>query len=115
MRRYEATIEEHVGPFHARFDWQITVEGQEPMRRVELLAHGKDTKLAASARASLIAVLDSAPNSTTIDLQTDLKVAGRIASLAQTVIRRKADQSVAAFAANLQALIESMEAATADA
>jgi carbon monoxide dehydrogenase subunit G len=115
MRLYEATVEERVGPFRAHFDWEITVQEQDPMRRVEVLARGKDSKLAATARVSLIALLESEPESTRIDLETDLQMTGKIVSLGQTVIRRKADQVVAEFAANLQALLGARETSVTDA
>jgi uncharacterized protein len=115
MREYEATVEERVGPFRAHFEWQITVQEREPMRRVELVARGKDSKLAATARVFLVALLRSDPESTKIELQTDLQMTGKIVSLGQTIIQRKADQVVAEFAANLQVLLGAKETSAADA
>jgi carbon monoxide dehydrogenase subunit G len=101
--RYEATIEERVGPFRAHFDWEITIEEQDPERQVRLAARGKDSKLGATARAEMLVRLDGNKGSgTRLDIGTELSIAGKVATLGQVVIKRKADQVVSEFARALR-------------
>jgi uncharacterized protein len=107
FNRYLATIEERIGPFRASFDWEIEVEQQDPGREIRLSARGQDNKLGATARAEMAVRLS--PNdggSTTLDIETDLLVTGKVATLGQVVIKRKADQVVKDFAEELQAQLE---------
>lgn len=110
LQRYEATIEERVGPFKARFRWDITVQQREPAQLVRVVAQGKDRTLGASARAELqVRLSPEAGDRTTLDIQTGLQIAGKIASLGQVVIKRKADQVVKEFAEGLRAQLEASE------
>jgi uncharacterized protein len=107
MSRYMATIEERVGPFKALFNWEITVEERDPMQAIRLSARGQDPKLGATARAGMTVRL--APNDrsgTAIDVDTELLITGKVATLGQVVIKRKADQVVRDFAEALRAQLE---------
>ena len=110
LERYEATIEERVGPFKARFEWEIRIVSRTPLQQVSLLAQGRDPKLGATARAEMSVRLDyRAEAGTVLDIQTDLLVTGKIAALGQAVIKRKADQVVRDFASGLGARLEASQ------
>ncbi len=111
QERYEATIQERVGPFQARFQWEISIESSTPLEQVRLLARGRDPKLGATARAELLVQIGSGgPGETAVDLQTDLLVTGKIATLGHAVIQRKADQVVRDFAGGLEARLKEAHA-----
>jgi uncharacterized protein len=108
FNRYMATIEERIGPFRARLDWDINVEERDPQRAIRLSANGRDAKLGATARAALAIRLEAANGGrTTVEIDTELTVTGKIATLGQTVIRRKSDDVVKQFTQNLQAQLDS--------
>jgi carbon monoxide dehydrogenase subunit G len=110
MQRYEATVEERVGPFKARFAWEISIESATPLRQVRLLARGKDPKLGATARAELSVLLaESEQAGTALDIETELLVTGKVATLGHAVIKRKADQVVRDFASGLEARLDGLQ------
>jgi carbon monoxide dehydrogenase subunit G len=103
LEHYEATIEERIGPFRARFDWDISVEERDPLRQIRVAARGKDSKLGATARAEMAVRLQEAGSaSTNVEIETELVLTGKIAALGQTVIKRKADQVMHDFAEHLR-------------
>jgi carbon monoxide dehydrogenase subunit G len=111
MRYYEATIEERVGPFRARFQWEISIESCTPPEQVRLLARGRDAKLGATARAEMsVQVRQSEQSDTVVEIETDLLVTGKVASLGHAVIQRKADQVVRDFAGGLEARLKEARA-----
>ena len=102
MLRYEALIEERVGPFQARFQWEISIESSTPPEQVRLLARGRDPKLGATARAEMsVHINGNQAGQTQIEIETDLLITGKVATLGHAVIQRKADQVVRDFAAGL--------------
>jgi len=111
-----ATVEERVGPFRASFDWLIEVQEQEPMKRIAILARGKDAKLAATARAQMSVTLEEiVGRGSRLDVDADLQVTGKIASLGQVVLKRKSDQVVSQFAEALRLRLDGAKAGAADA
>jgi len=116
FHRYEATVDERVGPFRASFDWLIEVQEQEPMKRIAILARGKDAKLAATARAQMSVTLEEiVGRGSRLDVDADLQVTGKIASLGQVVLKRKSDQVVSQFAEALRLRLDGAKAGAADA
>jgi len=116
FHHYEATVEERVGPFRASFDWLIEVQEQEPMKRIAILARGKDAKLAATARAQMSVTLEEiVGRGSRLDVDADLQVTGKIASLGQVVLKRKSDQVVSQFAEALRLRLDGAKAGAADA
>jgi hypothetical protein len=101
--RYRGTLRVQVGPI--RLDLAGTVEvvardadaGTATMR-----LDAADPRLGGGVRASLdLALVDGGAGGTDVRIVTDAQVLGRIGELGQPLIRRKADQIVAAFMADL--------------
>ncbi len=111
MRRYEATIEERVGPFQARFQWEISIEACTPPEQVRLLARGRDPKLGATARVEMsVQISGDAAGQTQVEIETDLLITGKVATLGHAVIQRKADQVVREFTAGLETRLRQTDA-----
>ncbi len=67
---------------------------------------GKDRRVAAGVKAVLQAALsETAPSETEVHIQADVTFSGTLAGLGQPLIRKKADQMVLDFAANLRKAI----------
>jgi carbon monoxide dehydrogenase subunit G len=116
LRQYEATVAEQVGPFRVRFDWLIDVQDQEPLRRIVILARGKDARMGATARAQMAVTLaERAAGGSQLEIETELQVTGKIASLGQTVMKRKADRVVNEFAESLRLRLDAVTGRPADA
>ncbi len=98
-QRYEVTVEERVGPFKVRFEMDVQVTEQVPQKLVRLRALGADKKMGASNRVELEVTLEPlASGGTGLDVVADIQVMGRIASLGQVMIKRKAHDVVEKFA-----------------
>ena len=108
QKKYAVVIMERVGPFKARFDNTVDVlEMDEANLRVKIQAVGNDKKLGASTRTELTVKLEElATGGTSVDVVAEIQVIGKIASLGQVVIRRKAQDVVKKFA---QAISQELE------
>lgn len=105
-RRYTARIEDHIGPYKVAFDMDVVIEEVEPPARIRFSAKGVDKRLGASQRASVTVELHKAgPAQTAIDIDADVEVLGKIATLGQFAIKRKAGEIVKQFARNLDAAL----------
>lgn len=114
--RYEATLEERIGPFKARFVMDITVLDRQPEQLVRLVAIGKDTKLGASTKAELEVRLSSnAASGSVLNLVAEVQVTGKVATLGQVAIKRKADELMTRFAQQLGEQLQATGAGRRDA
>ena len=106
-QKYEVVVEERIGPFKARFEMDVSVVEMDKERRVRLLAVGKDKKLGASTRTELDVQLEALPSGgTALEIVAEIQVVGRIASLGQVPIKRKAQDVIQRFAKAIQAELE---------
>jgi carbon monoxide dehydrogenase subunit G len=103
LSTYTATVAQRVGPFSVSFPLTIVVLEAEPPRLIRLEATGIDRRVASRLKATL--ELSLAPvgpaEATAIDISAEVIVTGKLGSLGQAVIARKADENIAAFAAAL--------------
>lgn len=102
-RAYTAHFQDHIGPYKVQFDLEIEMEANEPERTVRLTAKGRDARLGVSQRVAMAAGLrELAPGQTAVDIEADIEVLGKIATLGQFAVKRKAKEVVAQFTANLK-------------
>ena len=107
-QKYEVVVEERIGPFKARFEMDVNVVEMDQERRVQLLAVGKDRKLGASTRTELDVQLETmASGGTALGIVAEIQVVGRIASLGQVPIKRKAQDVIQRFAKAIETELES--------
>ena len=108
QQKYEVVVEQRIGPFKARFEMDVNVEEREIERKVRLLAIGKDKKLGASTRAELEVQMEGMDSGgTALQITADIQVIGKIASLGQVAIKRKAQDIVERFAKAIAVELES--------
>lgn len=99
QKKYKVVVEERIGPFKARFEMDVEVLDLDLESRVRIQAVGKDRKLGASTRADLdVQLQELGPAKTELNVTADIQVVGKIASLGQVAIKRKAQDIVARFA-----------------
>jgi uncharacterized protein len=100
--RYRGALSVPVGPVRLALDGVVTVtERDASTRRAAMRAEAKDRRLSGGMRATLTVRLVEADAGTEVQVAADATVLGRIGELGQPVIRRKADELMATFAANL--------------
>lgn len=105
-KSYRARFEDHIGPYKVSFELNVVVEDARPGERIRLLATGQDRRLGVSQRVALdVALRDSAPCETVLDVQADIEILGKAATLGQFAIKRKAQAVVRHFAQNMEAAL----------
>lgn len=92
LEKYNAVLQDRVGPFKLRADLDITADVVEPGRRIDIRASGRDravdTRIAVAATMRLS---DGGDGGTVIDIRGDYQVTGKAAGMGAGVIRKKAD------------------------
>lgn len=100
---YRARFEDHVGPYKVHFDLDIQVKETEPLKRVRIQASGRDARLGITQRVDLTVTLDEAGAAgTALAVEADIEVLGKVATLGQFVVKRKAQEVVKQFAHNIE-------------
>ena len=101
--RYRGRMVVGVGPVRLALEGDLDVEGRdEGAGRLVLRAAGSDRRLGGAVRAVIEITLTAAGDQDTeILIDSDVVVLGRIGELGQPIMRRKADEVMRAFAANL--------------
>jgi len=109
-QRYEAEVGQKVGPFKVRFPLDIVIKGQQPPQRLLATATGQDAKIGSSVNVDLEVLLDEeTPQSTQLALHANIHILGKLATLGQGMVKRKATRVVAQFAANIKLKLEEGE------
>ena len=100
---YRARFEDHVGPYKVGFDLDIQVKDTVPLEKVHIQASGRDAKLGVTQRVDLTVTLsDAGAAGTALAVEAEVEVLGKIATLGQFVIKRKAQDVVRQFARNIE-------------
>ena len=103
-KTYRAQFADAIGPYKASFDLDIVVQEARPQELIQLMASGQDKKLGASQQVTMTVRLRPAGEAATIlDVTADVVILGKIATLGQFAIKRKAKDTVQKFARNLEA------------
>jgi carbon monoxide dehydrogenase subunit G len=113
---YRGTVKIKVGPITAQYKGvaQI-VEADEANHRVLLKAEGRDTRGQGNASATVTATLVGDGASTTVNIDTDLNITGKVAQFGRGVMADVSSKLLGQFADNLKKDVLSGEAATAPA
>ncbi len=107
QQKYQVVVEERMGPFKVRFEMDVEVVERETERKIRLLAVGKDRKMGASTRAELDVLLEKTDSGgTALDIVAEIQVVGKIATLGQVAIKRKAQDVIEQFAKAIAAELE---------
>jgi carbon monoxide dehydrogenase subunit G len=101
--RYRGRMVVAIGPVRLAFEGEVTVESRDDATgRLVLRAAGTDRRLGGSVRAVIeLALTAVGDEGTEILIDSDVVVLGRLGELGQPIMRRKADEVMRAFAANL--------------
>lgn len=101
LSHYKAVLKQKVGPFKLEVPAEIFVEEMRAPDFVRARATGRDKFTGTTFNITLEVSLQPSPDAK-LNVQAGLQVAGRLASLGFSVIRKKADENFAAFSAQLQ-------------
>jgi len=101
---YRARFEDHVGPYKVHFDLDIKVKETVPLERVRIFASGRDARLGVTQRVDLTVILaEKETPGTTLAVEAEVEILGKVATLGQFVVKRKAQDVVKQFTRNIEA------------
>ncbi len=105
---YRGIVKIKVGPITAQYKGAATfVEKLDDVHRMVLNAKGRDTRGAGNAEAVITATLEPvSETSTRVEVNTDLKVTGKVAQFGRGVMADVSAKLMGQFADNLEAMLE---------
>jgi carbon monoxide dehydrogenase subunit G len=100
---YRGTVKIKVGPITAQYKGVAKIESaDEANRRVVLQAEGRDTRGQGNASATVTATLVPEGGATTVNIDTDLNITGKVAQFGRGVMADVSSKLLGQFAENLQ-------------
>jgi carbon monoxide dehydrogenase subunit G len=105
QERYHAVMKQRIGPFRLDVPLDIHVDELTAPNRIRAHASGRDRTTGTAVSTTLTITLDPTGDGTRLAIATDLQVTGRLATLGDPMIRKRADESFAEFATRLRALL----------
>ena len=101
--RYKAIVKIKVGPIGLALASEISiVEKDEANKTASLLVEAADKRVGGAVKATMTMVLTGGVTGSTLTVDTDANVMGRIGDFGQPIIRKKADQTLQEVAINLR-------------
>jgi carbon monoxide dehydrogenase subunit G len=105
--RYQATVQEKVGPFRVKVPLDIDILEHKRPERLRARAQGRDSVVQSHVKVELaLALTEVDPQHTALHMQADVIVLGKLGTLGHSVIVRKGEAIVDQFAMALQAEIQ---------
>jgi carbon monoxide dehydrogenase subunit G len=100
---YRGTVKIKVGPITAQYKGVAKIEeADEANRKVVLQAEGRDTRGQGNASATVTATLVPEGAATTVNIDTDLNITGKVAQFGRGVMADVSSKLLGQFAENLQ-------------
>ena len=98
LERYKAVLKQKIGPFKLEVPAEIIVEEHKQPEFVRARASGKDritrTTLGVDLRVDVVPL---AAVGSRLSVRAELQVAGRLASLGYSIVKKKAEENFAEF------------------
>jgi carbon monoxide dehydrogenase subunit G len=111
---YKGKVKVKVGPVVSEFAGTARfAEKDEAAYRAVIDAKGRDARSAGNAAALVTAVLTPAGSSTSVSVDTDLKISGKLAQFGSGMIKEVSGKLLAQFVDNLEAKLAAEESAPA--
>ena len=102
--RYRGTLRVQVGPVRLALEGDVAITARDAEAGTATMrVDAADARAGGAVRATLGLALSERDGATELRITTDAQVLGRIGEFGQPIIKRKADQLMSEFAANVQA------------
>lgn len=96
---YEGTVKVKLGPISAQYRGKARLTETDPAaRRAVMLAEGAETRGQGTASATITAVCRPAGTGTTVEIETDLRITGKVAQFGRGVIQDVSAKLIGQFA-----------------
>ena len=102
--RYRGVLKVSVGPIHLTLAGEVAVTASDPATGTATMratAADKGAGGSVTADMRMVVTEGSAPGTTDLHIVTEAQIMGKIGEFGQPIIKRKADQTMSQFAANL--------------
>jgi carbon monoxide dehydrogenase subunit G len=100
---YRGTVKVKVGPITAQYKGVAKIEeADESNHKVVLQAEGRDTRGQGNASATVTATLVGEGSATTVNIDTDLNITGKVAQFGRGVMADVSSKLLGQFSENLQ-------------
>lgn len=110
-QRYRAVVKEKVGPFRVTIPLAIEVLEAQAPERLTARASGRDGMVQSHVKVELaVRLREAGPQTTTLQLDADVAVLGKLGTLGHSIIMRKGKAIVEQFATALQDAVQPEEA-----
>ena len=104
--RYAAVVGERIGPFSVTFPLEIQILEVHEGQRLRAQAAGRDSAMGSSLRVTLDLAVEPRGAGSILRLVSDAAVLGRLGTLGQGMIQRKAAQIMEQFAGAIREALE---------
>ncbi len=111
LKQYSALIRQKVGPFKFEMPCEIVVDDYADQERVGITATGQDKKTSTGALVKLALVLGDEDGKVTIDIDADIQISGKLATLGFPIVKKKCTDIFREFDANLHQALETIDEA----
>jgi len=113
---YRGTVKIKVGPITAQYKGVAKIEeADEANRKVVLQAEGRDTRGQGNASATVVATLVPDGDGTTVNIDTDLNITGKVAQFGRGVMADVSSKLLGQFVSCLESNVLSGNGAAAEA
>jgi hypothetical protein len=109
-QRYQATVQDRVGPFKVRVPLAIEVLTATAPERLVARASGKDTTVQSLVKVEVdLSLRETVPTSTLLQFSAEVTVFGKLGTLGHSIIVRRGEAIIDQFAAAMQAALQHEE------
>jgi carbon monoxide dehydrogenase subunit G len=98
---YEAVLSDRIGPFKVHADVTVRVSDVEAERGLTIRIEGEDRAVASRIKADARLTMAASAEGTRIELSGEYEVAGKVAAMGSSTIRKKANRIVDDFSRGL--------------
>jgi len=113
LKEYSALMKQKVGPFRFEMPVEITVIEYVEHEKVGVQASGKDSKTATNVFVQMVLTLldEEEGDGVVIDVDADIEISGKLATLGHPIVKRKCNDIFKAFDKNLHEELETIDEA----
>ena len=109
-QRYQATVQDRVGPFKVRVPLTIEVLAATAPERLVARASGKDSTVQSLVKVEVdLTLRETVSTSTVLQLSADVTVFGKLGTLGHSIIVRRGEAIMDQFATAIQAALQHEE------
>ena len=108
LKLYRAVMKQKIGPFKLEVPAEIVVDEHTEPSLVRAHASGKDKFTGTTMNVAFNVALTPIESGSRLEVIADLQIAGRLASMGHSIIKKKAEENFAQFETRFRTELESI-------